>query len=368
MAPCPEDELSQQRELVLLRQPRDQSWAPIGPGHRVRWSPQDKQNGGWTMKQNHSGAQARGARSKGGRLRLKTNCSRSPMALVALLSLVHVAGGVGNAQSQLAQPSVPKATVERLLRVGKALPGRVELKLTLGEPADPLGDFLPRDARFVAGVSWESGALALLEMRLPQEEIRDQLLAAVSNTQLSLILPQGYGFVASPEGFPVVFCQGAERRLRVWLVDGGEQASADEPADLALLYTEGASACPEARSRAARASVLPILVAPPNVEVTRGGSTSSSGESESQHVTLSSSLTPTELVRHFALGMEEQSWQPNVPVELESFAMQTFTAYVLDEATARTFAWHATLTVRRVANVRMRSGRITVEKLGPVDE
>jgi hypothetical protein len=230
---------------------------------------------------------------------------------------VLAAGGPARAQND----AVPMELIRLLMAAGHTMPDIVVGRMPTGFPEG----VVPAGARVVGGASGGYGTTAVVAVAQPAREAEAalrQALATAGWTDANRERQQS-GFISSSQELPTIFCRG-ETALNIAALprDGGGSY-------LRLAQyspQQGYSPCEQEQLRPNRGnSHVPALVGPPGARVHGMGTSTSFPEgSESTRGRVTTSMTPAQLLAHYAPQLQQAGWTPSPPVAGPDAGTQTF--------------------------------------------
>lgn len=276
-----------------------------------------------------------------------------PFSRTVIAALVALMGGAAIAQEIPGAPEPPAARAEGLseelvIRLLKAFRGgqwsKEDPSLYLGRTPSGFDDggLLPRDAEVEASLVWGTATTVLLESERGWQEVRAELETALEESEWTHRELFGLtGFLPHPKNLSLDFCRGEETYLTVSVDEVREDLT---HVTFTLVEDGGRSPCRRQMDLGRNETPFPTLYAPEGAEV--GGSGGSYGTGlEQRSATVTTALTPYDLISHYAAQLEEQRWLPHGPADYGAVAFESWTFE--DEAGT---PWHGLLVVSEAAD------------------
>ena len=297
-------------------------------------------------------------------MRRRFRFSRSVISL-----LVTLAGGAAIAQEipgALEPPAVRAEGLseELVVRLLKAYRGgqwtKEDPALYVGRTPSGFDDggLLPRDAEVDASLVWGSATTVLLRSERGWQEVRAELERALEDSEWTHRELFGLtGFLPHPKNLSLDFCRGEEAFLSIAVDEVSEELT---HATFTLMEDAERSPCLRRQMGIESKTPFPTLYAPEGAEVGGGGASFGTGL-EQRSATVTTALTPYELISHYAAQLEAQRWLPHGPADYGAVAFESWTFE--DEAGT---PWHGLLVVSETADdAKTKRAELRISKLAP---
>lgn len=217
------------------------------------------------------------------------------------------------------------------------------------------GGLLPRDAEVEASLVWGSATTVLLRSERGWQEVRAELERALEASEWTHHELFGLtGFLPHPKILSLDFCRGEEAYLTISV----DEIREDLTHVTFTLVDDGERSPCRRRMEIRSETPLPALYAPEGAEVGSGGRSGGMGTEEIR-ATVTTALTPFELVSHYAAQLERQGWLPHGPADYGAVAFGSWTFE--DEAGT---PWHGLLLVTETAaDTKTKRAELRLSKL-----
>lgn len=278
-----------------------------------------------------------------------SNALAISIILVGLGPMRGPASALHQANVASSSDDVPRAIAERLLTQRLTFFSSNSVEIELGSIPQILQDFIPDEAIAVASAVDLEHALTLLDIpRSRWVETEDDLATlfteVFARSPFRRTHPENdYGFVAHSGSLPLFFCRGNSDSIWIAL-ENSEANLGTEFFHVALTRGPQRLCDPATRRRIwgnPKSVPVPLLVAPPGVNVSGGGQSSGPDSADiSSHLT-DAPHPPVELTYHFAQQFVDAGWTLGPVFDQGPFAFVT----ALRVSTEEDRAWFALLQI-----------------------
>lgn len=286
-----------------------------------------------------------------------------------LAALVALMGGAAHAQEIPGAPDPPAARAaglseELVVRLLKAFRGgqwsQEDPSLYVGRMPSGFDDggLLPRDAEVEASLVWGTATTVFLRTGRGWQEVRAELERALEDSEWTHRELFGLtGFLPHPKNLSLDFCRGEDAFLSIAVDEVSEELT---HVTFTLMEDAERSPCLRRPMGIESKTPFPTLYAPEGAEVAGGGASFGAGL-EQRSTTVTTALTPYELVSHYATQLESQRWLPHGPADYGAVAFESWTFE--DEAGT---PWHGLLVVSEAADdAKQKRAEFRLSKLAP---